>query len=198
MPALEVGGPAPEQIHSAKWLNSYLSTRECADQSAGPSAFSSTQTYDEDAVSSLENSLRNGRVFRSANGFRSVDFQPRASCCSSLISWKDYSSCRRQPDEIAAFFHILLSATRHASARIHVAVALRSESLGECAEWPALAEAINDGQFLNSSGSLPRSCDRRSNDLWPYGAEASSRSWSDVSSRTWPRRPTVCRSCSTR
>lgn len=29
-----------------------------------------------------------------------------------------------------------------------MAVALRSESLGECAEWPRLVEAINYGQFL--------------------------------------------------
>jgi energy-coupling factor transporter ATP-binding protein EcfA2 len=51
-------------------------------------------------------------------------------------------------DDAAAFVKLLLEASRHASRAIHVVLTMRSEFLGNCAEFRELPEAINDGLFL--------------------------------------------------
>ena len=93
MPALEVGGPAPEQIHSAKWLIPIFRPGNAPIRVLAQALFLRRRPTTKMRYPRLK-TLCGTAVFRSANGFRSVDFQPRASCCSSLISWKDYSSCR--------------------------------------------------------------------------------------------------------
>jgi hypothetical protein len=147
MPALGVGRPAPEQIHGATWLTPAFRPGTAPIKMLACALSASTQTYDEDAVSSLETSLRNGGV--SIGEWISQCGLPVDTKLLLIVDQLEgLFLLPPPPDEIIAFFDILLSAARHASARIHVAVAFRSESLGECAEWPALVEAINDGQFL--------------------------------------------------
>ena len=151
MPALRVGRPAPEQIHGATWLTPAFRPGTAPIKTLAIALSyalsASKQTYDKDAVSSLETSLRNGSV-SIGEWISQCGLPVDAKLLVIVDQLEELFLLPPPPDEISTFFEILLSGTRHASARIHVAVVLRSESLGECAEWPALVEAINDGQFL--------------------------------------------------
>jgi lipoprotein NlpI/rhodanese-related sulfurtransferase len=51
-------------------------------------------------------------------------------------------------DAADAFVALLLAAARQRARRIYVVMTMRSDFLGECAQFPGLAETINDGQFL--------------------------------------------------
>lgn len=51
-------------------------------------------------------------------------------------------------DEAAAFVKLLLEATRDKESRIYVVITMRSDFLGDCAEFRDLPEAINKGQYL--------------------------------------------------
>ena len=51
-------------------------------------------------------------------------------------------------DEAVAFVKLLIEASRHDASRVYVALTMRSEFIGQCAEFPGLAEAINEGQYL--------------------------------------------------
>ena len=50
--------------------------------------------------------------------------------------------------EAAAFVNLLLEARAHASVPIYLVLTMRSDFLGDCAQFPGLAEAINEGQYL--------------------------------------------------
>ena len=50
--------------------------------------------------------------------------------------------------EAFAFVNLLLEARAQTSVPIYVAVTMRSDFLGDCAQFTGLAEAINDGQYL--------------------------------------------------
>lgn len=52
------------------------------------------------------------------------------------------------PDEASAFVKLLLNAALDAQAPISVILTLRSDSLGYCADYRGLPEAINQGQYL--------------------------------------------------
>ena len=63
-------------------------------------------------------------------------------------------------DEATAFVKLLLEATRQREVPIYIVLALRSDYLGDCAQFRDLPEAINDGQYL-----IPR--------LYPLNSSAS-------------------------
>jgi hypothetical protein len=51
-------------------------------------------------------------------------------------------------DEAIAFVRLLLEAARQTDFRIFVVLTMRSDFIGDCMEYPGLAEAVNDGQYL--------------------------------------------------
>jgi len=51
-------------------------------------------------------------------------------------------------DEAAAFFKLLLEATRQQDIPIYIALTMRSDFLGDCIEFQGLPEAVNDGLYL--------------------------------------------------
>jgi hypothetical protein len=51
-------------------------------------------------------------------------------------------------DEAAAFFKLLLEATRQQDLPIYIALTMRSDFLGDCIEFQGLPEAVNDGLYL--------------------------------------------------
>jgi hypothetical protein len=51
-------------------------------------------------------------------------------------------------EEAAAFVNLLLEAARSRTASIYVVLTMRSDFLGDCAQFRDLPEAINDGQYL--------------------------------------------------
>ncbi len=62
-----------------------------------------------------------------------------------------FKSARRSADareEAVAFVKLLIEASRQDTARVFVALTMRSEFIGQCAEFPGLAETINQGQYL--------------------------------------------------
>ncbi|MFK7797349.1 MAG: hypothetical protein AB8E82_07840 [Aureispira sp.] len=55
---------------------------------------------------------------------------------------------KRNEEDAATFVNLLLNASRQKEAPIYIVLVMRSSSIGDCAEFRGLAEAINDGQFL--------------------------------------------------
>jgi WD40 repeat protein len=53
-----------------------------------------------------------------------------------------------QRQEAVAFVNLLLEATAQAKVPLYVVLTMRSDFLGDCAQFPGLAEAINEGQYL--------------------------------------------------
>src|SRR6185436_3346975 len=50
--------------------------------------------------------------------------------------------------EAVAFVNLLLEARVQANVPIYIVLTMRSDFLGDCAQFPGLAEAINEGQYL--------------------------------------------------
>lgn len=69
-------------------------------------------------------------------------------------------------DEASAFVKLLLEAARQRELSIYVVLTMRSDFLGDCAQFQGLPEAINDGQYL-----IPRMTrdERRSAVTGPVG-----------------------------
>ncbi|MCZ6679420.1 MAG: hypothetical protein O7E52_19485, partial [Candidatus Poribacteria bacterium] len=66
-----------------------------------------------------------------------------------LFRFKQRTQRTSSGDEPAAFVKLLLEATRQEDIpTIYVVLTMRSEHLGDCAQFRDLPEAINDGQFL--------------------------------------------------
>lgn len=62
-----------------------------------------------------------------------------------------FKQARTNPDardEAVAFVKLLLEAARQDDVPIYVVLTMRSEFIGHCTEFPGLAEAVNDGQYL--------------------------------------------------
>jgi tetratricopeptide (TPR) repeat protein len=51
-------------------------------------------------------------------------------------------------DEAIAFVRVLLEASKHTDRPIFIVLTMRSDFIGDCMEYPGLAEAVNDGQYL--------------------------------------------------
>ncbi len=55
---------------------------------------------------------------------------------------------RDRSQEAVAFVNLLLEAKAQANFPIYIVLTMRSDFLGDCAEFPGLPEAINEGQYL--------------------------------------------------
>ena len=90
------------------------------------------------------------------------------TCWSSSISSRSCSASSRPRaesrarDEAVAFVKLLLEARDSSETPIYVVLTMRSEFIGDCAEFPGLAEAINDGQYLVPRMTARRAAARRS------------------------------------
>jgi WD40 repeat protein/energy-coupling factor transporter ATP-binding protein EcfA2 len=65
-----------------------------------------------------------------------------------LFRFKQASSSAERDDEAAAFVKLLLEAAKQRETPIYVVLTMRSDYLGDCAQFRDLPEAINDGQYL--------------------------------------------------
>lgn len=65
-----------------------------------------------------------------------------------LFRFKDTQPHPRRSDEAAAFVKLLLQASQQRELPIFVVLTMRSDYLGDCAQFRDLPEAINDGQYL--------------------------------------------------
>lgn len=65
-----------------------------------------------------------------------------------IFRFKKESTHEKSEDEAAAFVKLFLEATRDKNARVYVIITMRSDFLGDCAQFRDLPEAINDGQYL--------------------------------------------------
>jgi energy-coupling factor transporter ATP-binding protein EcfA2 len=66
-----------------------------------------------------------------------------------LFRFKQSEAAGRETgDEAAAFVKLLLEATRHPDVPIYAVLTMRSDFLGDCAQFRDLPEAINDSQYL--------------------------------------------------
>lgn len=70
-----------------------------------------------------------------------------------LFRYRQLGAGKQQNDygvseEATAFVNLLLEANNQSAHPIYVVVTMRSDFLGDCAQFPGLAEAINAGQYL--------------------------------------------------
>jgi dipeptidyl aminopeptidase/acylaminoacyl peptidase/energy-coupling factor transporter ATP-binding protein EcfA2 len=65
-----------------------------------------------------------------------------------LFRFKQASPSAGRDDEAAAFVKLLLEAAKQRETPIYVVLTMRSDYLGDCAQFRDLPEAINDGQYL--------------------------------------------------
>ncbi len=65
-----------------------------------------------------------------------------------LFRFKVDARIKDARDEALAFVKLLLEATRQDGVPIYVVLTMRSDFIGNCTEFPGLAEAVNDGQYL--------------------------------------------------
>lgn len=60
----------------------------------------------------------------------------------------DEDRVRARADEAAHFVQLLLTAAEHEDRHVYVILTMRSDYLGDCAEFRGLPEALNDAQYL--------------------------------------------------
>jgi WD40 repeat protein len=65
-----------------------------------------------------------------------------------VFRFKQASPSVESENEAAAFVKLFLEATRQKEVPIYVVLTMRSDYLGDCAQFQNLPEAINDGQYL--------------------------------------------------
>lgn len=65
-----------------------------------------------------------------------------------LFRFKQLIGEENSPEDAAAFVKLLLEAVRQAAGKIYVVLTMRSDFLGDCAQFWELPEAINNGQYL--------------------------------------------------
>lgn len=57
-------------------------------------------------------------------------------------------SGQSQDEQAAAFVKLLLEASRQSEIPIYVAITMRSDYIGDCAQFPDLTESVNEGEYL--------------------------------------------------
>ncbi len=67
---------------------------------------------------------------------------------TAVSRFKRESEDRRGSDDAAAFVKLLLEGSRATAVRFYVMLTMRSDYLGDCAEFRDLPETINDAQYL--------------------------------------------------
>ena len=65
-----------------------------------------------------------------------------------LFRFKNAASLANAADQAAAFVKLLLAAADQTDAAIYVTITMRSDYIGDCAQFHDLPEAINAGQYL--------------------------------------------------
>lgn len=65
-----------------------------------------------------------------------------------IFRFKHTLAAEHAADDAAAFVKLLLEATRQKDVPVYVIITMRSDFLGDCAQFRDLPEAINDGQYL--------------------------------------------------
>ncbi len=112
-------------------------------------------TDSEDAISAIitETTLRRGAL-----GLIEVVQQARMPSYDNLLvvvdqfeelfRFKQSALNKDSGDEAAAFVKLLLEATRQKVVPIYVVITMRSDFLGDCAQFRDLPEALNDSQYL--------------------------------------------------
>jgi tetratricopeptide (TPR) repeat protein len=114
------------------------------------------ETTPEDAA--LQKTITEATLRRSALGLVEATRQARIPANENLLVVVDQfeeifrfrrTSKREGPeDEAAAFIKLLLEAKRQSDVPIYIVITMRSDFLGDCAQFRDLPEAINDGQYL--------------------------------------------------
>ena len=111
---------------------------------------------DDDAA--LQRTIIEATLRRSALGLVETTRQARMPAGENLLVVVDQfeeifrfrrMSKREGPeDESAAFIKLLLEAKRQTDVPVYIVITMRSDFLGDCAQFRDLPEAINDGQYL--------------------------------------------------
>ncbi|HWS55305.1 MAG TPA: tetratricopeptide repeat protein [Pyrinomonadaceae bacterium] len=65
-----------------------------------------------------------------------------------LFRYREARGASASADDAAAFAKLLLEASARREAPVYVVITMRSDFLGDCAQFWGLPEAINDGQYL--------------------------------------------------
>jgi len=65
-----------------------------------------------------------------------------------LFRFKQAAEGARARDESVGFVKLLLEGAQQGDQRLYVVLTMRSEFIGHCTEFPGLAEAANEGQYL--------------------------------------------------
>ena len=121
---------------------------------AAPQVFGTGADDDDD----LQKTITEATLRRSALGLVEATRQARMPENENLLVVVDQFeeifrfrriSKREGPeDEAAAFIKLLLEAKRQTTVPIYIVITMRSDFLGDCAQFRDLPEAINDGQYL--------------------------------------------------
>ncbi|HEX6718813.1 MAG TPA: tetratricopeptide repeat protein [Pyrinomonadaceae bacterium] len=107
---------------------------------------------EDEAEAVIEATLRSGSL-----GILNVARQARLSEHEKLLIVVDQfeelfrfraAHERTSVDEAAAFVKLLLEAAQQRELSIYIVLTMRSDFLGDCAQFQGLPEAINDGQYL--------------------------------------------------
>ncbi|HEV8587993.1 MAG TPA: hypothetical protein VGQ72_03900, partial [Pyrinomonadaceae bacterium] len=124
------------------------------------SALASPQVFgtsgDDDAA--LQKTIVEATLRRSALGLVEATRQARMPANENLLvvvdQFEEIFRFRRMSkrvgpeDEAAAFIKLLLEAKRQTDVPVYIVITMRSDFLGDCAQFRDLPEAINDGQYL--------------------------------------------------
>ena len=65
-----------------------------------------------------------------------------------LFRFRRHRETPASRDEAIGFVKLLLEAAKQGDVPIYVVITMRSDFVGDCMEYPGLAEAVNDGQYL--------------------------------------------------
>src|SRR5690349_2274728 len=123
------------------------------------SALASSQVLGSDGDdAALQKTIIEATLRRSALGLVEATRQARIPANENLLvvvdQFEEIFRFRRMSkrdgpeDEAAAFIKLLLEAKRQADVPVYIVITMRSDFLGDCAQFRDLPEAINDGQYL--------------------------------------------------
>jgi WD40 repeat protein len=123
-----------------------------------PHVLGTTGTNEDDLQSIPQTVIIETTLRRSALGLVEVVQQARRPAGENLLvvvdqfeelfRFKATAAGEQSSDDAAAFVKLLLEASRALTLPIYIMLTMRSDFLGDCAQFRDLPEAINDGQFL--------------------------------------------------
>jgi tetratricopeptide (TPR) repeat protein len=123
---------------------------------SNPQVLGSGDDDDDDAA--LQRTIVEATLRRSALGLVEATRQARMPANENLLvvvdQFEEIFRFRRMSkgagpeDESAAFIKLLLEAKKRIDVPVYVVITMRSDFLGDCAQFRDLPEAINDGQYL--------------------------------------------------